>query len=73
MVVLSVRSSSSVEDTAVEEVDESEGVRQCEMRIGFGVIQGIVRARCGPAKDIMLGIAEVMTDELREGSCRGDR
>lgn len=45
MVMLSVRSSSSVEDTAVEEVDESEGVRQCEIRIGFEGMLGIIRAR----------------------------
>lgn len=60
--VLSVTSSSSVEDTAVEDVEESEGVRQWEIRIGLEMVPGFGRARCGPANDIMVGIVDVETD-----------
>jgi hypothetical protein len=71
MAVLSVRSSSSVEDTAVDEVEESEGVRQWEILSGLEVVMG--RAGCGPAKDIMVGIVEVESDSREGEGGRGVR
>lgn len=61
-VLVSVRTSSSVDDTVVEEVEESEGVRQCEILPSLVVARGVGSARCVPLNSIMLGVVEVKSE-----------